>query len=270
MAKDAYKAAPDDPDVSYTLGKLVFANGEYKYAASLFQQSALKRSDDPEISYDLARALYDIGRVSDAEDTMRKLVQPDVSFSRKSQASQFLDLLAIAENPGNTGADDPRIKRALQSDPTNAPALMAVAAIAQAKGDSKAASTAYEQILARYPDFTPAIRQLAIYLVENPANDSRTYDLATKARQAYPTDKEIARTLGMLSYRRGDFRSAARLLNESLPADSPNGQTLYYLGMAQYQLKNTKESKAALTQALGTNLPGQLATEAKRVLAELK
>jgi hypothetical protein len=40
--------------------------------------------------------------------------------------------------------------------------------------------------------------------------------------------------------------------------------------MSQYRLKQTKESKDALTRALAMNVPTPLAEEARRVLKELK
>ena len=40
--------------------------------------------------------------------------------------------------------------------------------------------------------------------------------------------------------------------------------------MSQYQLKKTLECKKSLNQALALKLPTQLATEAKKMLAELK
>ena len=40
LAKDAYKLAPDDPDISYALGRLALAGGDCKWALSLLQQAA--------------------------------------------------------------------------------------------------------------------------------------------------------------------------------------------------------------------------------------
>ena len=45
---------------------------------------------------------------------------------------------------------------------------------------------------------------------------------------------------------------------------------MYYLGMAQYQLKDRTQSKANLQKALDLKLSGAPAVEAKRVLTELK
>ena len=82
--------------------------------------------------------------------------------------------------------------------------------------------------------------------------------------------EELARVLGIILYRRGDSRSAARYLTEFNQKGVADADTLYYLGMAQYKLKQPKESKESLERALTLNLAGPLADEARRVLAELK
>jgi hypothetical protein len=43
---------------------------------------------------------------------------------------------------------------------------------------------------------------------------------------------------------------------------------MFYLGMAQRRLKQNAESRASLQRALALNLRGDLAEEARRILAE--
>jgi uncharacterized protein HemY len=73
-----------------------------------------------------------------------------------------------------------------------------------------------------------------------------------------------------MAYRHANYSAAAQYLKQSLQTRKDDGELLYYLGMAQYQLKAKAESKAALQHALALNLDPKLASEAKRVLAELK
>ncbi len=76
--------------------------------------------------------------------------------------------------------------------------------------------------------------------------------------------------MGLIVYRQGDYSQAAKLLQESARQKNGDAELMYYLGMAQYHLKNRVQSKTALQRALDLNLSGTLATDAKRVLAELK
>jgi hypothetical protein len=49
-----------------------------------------------------------------------------------------------------------------------------------------------------------------------------------------------------------------------------DAELMYYLGKAQYQLKNNALSKINLLKALDLKLSDTQAAEAKRILAELK
>jgi Flp pilus assembly protein TadD len=76
--------------------------------------------------------------------------------------------------------------------------------------------------------------------------------------------------LGMIVYRQGDFSRAASLLTASARQKNNDAELIYYLGMAQYQLKNNALCRTNLQKALGLNLSDAQAVEAKRILAELK
>jgi tetratricopeptide (TPR) repeat protein len=269
LAKDAYKLAPNDSDVAQTLGRLALGSGEYKWALSLLQ-SAQKQSANPELLYNLAWALYANGRVSDAQSTMQDAVESDPKFARAADAKQFLDFISLASDPAKAAQQSSRIQNVLATKPDYAPALMAAAVASENLDNRAAASENCEQILKQYPDFTPAMKKLAIYYSEEPGKEQRAYELGVKAREISPNDSELAKALGIISYRRGDFQGAARLLNQSTRAGVADGKSLYYLGMAQYQLKRSAESKSTLQQALTQKLPDSLAQEARRVLAQLK
>ena len=270
LAKEAYKLAPEDADIAHTLGRFVFASGQYKWALSLLQQSARKQSADPELLYDLAWALYSLGQVPEAESTLHDALQSNPAFAHAAAARRFLDFISLSNDPVKAAQASSQIQQLLQADPSSVPALLASATASESHGDINAASEACEQILKRYPDFTPAVKKLALYYSEATGKEQRAYELAVKAREALPKDAEVARALGIISYRRGDFQAAVRFLKQSVQNGIRDGKTFFYLGMAEYQLKHLKESKGALGQALTNNLPGQLAEEARRVLGQIK
>jgi tetratricopeptide (TPR) repeat protein len=176
----------------------------------------------------------------------------------------------LSNDPLKAAQASSQIQKLLQADPNSVPALFASSTASESHGDINAASEACEQILKLYPDFTPAVKKLALYYSEATGKEQRAYELAVKARESLPKDAEVARALGIVSYRRGDFQAAVRFLNQSVQNGTRDGKTFYYLGMAEFQLKQLKESKGALGQALTNNLPGQLAEEARRVLGQIK
>ncbi len=268
--KEAHRLAPDNPDITYKLGRAVQQKNDPKWAASLFEESARQLPNDPEITYDLALSYYDLGRLPDVESKIQSALQAG-SFTRAVEARRLLAMM--------TAYKEPSAELLLQAGnilKTNAdytPALMVSAVDRHRKGDAAGAIQIYEKVLARNPLFTPATRDLAILYQEQGGNDQKAYSLATKARESFPSDPLVARTLGILAYRRGDFKRAVQLLSESEGQLADNAELQYYLGMATLRAKepdSEKRAKQALQKALTLNLPSKLAEEARRAIAELK
>jgi tetratricopeptide (TPR) repeat protein len=273
LAKQAHSAAPDDARISALLGRLVFLKGDdYKWSANLLEESARRLPADSQLSYDLAWAKYSLGRLPEAEAAMQRAVSSDEKLpaQKLNDAKRFLPLVAGATSSTPDAKVATEAEKVLATEPDYVPALMVSALAQEASGNHKQAALVYDKILARYPLFAPANRNLAILCCNHLSDDKKAYDLAVKARDSFPQDAILAKTLGILAYRKSDYPRAAQLLKQSIQARPGDGESLYYLGMAQYQLKAKSESKASLQQALPMNLTPQQAADAKRIIAELK
>ncbi|HTS19499.1 MAG TPA: tetratricopeptide repeat protein [Verrucomicrobiae bacterium] len=271
FAKAAYKAAPDDNAASAILGRLAFQTGDYRWAASLLQQASQREPQNPDLSYDYALAAYSVGQVSNAELAARSALNVAAGFSRSVEAGRFLDLLALAGNPTQAVVEASRVEGALKSEPNNVPALMASGTIAEQKGDVTAAEQAYERVLSRYSEFGPAMRRLAIlYSVEPAFENGKALQMAMQAREIYPDDPEVAKALGIATYRQGDFGRSSSLLKESASKLRNDATLMYYLGMAQFRNNELADSKRSLQRSLDLNLSGDLSATAKQTLAQLK
>jgi tetratricopeptide (TPR) repeat protein len=273
MAKQAHNTAPDDAHISALLGRWVFQKGDdYRWSASLLEEAARKLPGDPQLSYDLAWAEYSLGRLPEAQSAMQRAVSnPDaLPASSLEDAKRFLTLVASAQDSAPDVKAVTEAEKVLVTEPNYVPALMVSALVQEGHGSYKQAAQVYDKVLVRYPLFAPAVRNLAFLCCDQLGENQRGYDLAVKARESFPQDPKVARTLGILTYRKADYSRAAQLLKQSLQARPTNVEALYYLGMAQYQLKSKAESKASLQRALDLNLDPKLASDARRVLAELK
>jgi tetratricopeptide (TPR) repeat protein len=270
LAKDAYNLAPTDPDVSGILGHLAYQNANYKLAFSLLQQTAQNQPGNPKVLYDFAEAAYSVGKIPDAHAAMQNALQAGLPSSQSAEAGRFLDMITLSANPAQAIAAEPRVGEILKSEPDYVPALMTFAVINEQKNNLMAAEQAYEKALNRYPDFAPAQRKLAILYADNPGRADKAYALAIKARDTLPDDPELAKALGVIVFQQGDYARAASLLKATANAGSTNAEVFYYLGAAQYHLKNITESKTSLKQALKLNLPDKLAANAKQMLAKMK
>ena len=112
------------------------------------------------------------------------------------------------------------------------------------------------------------MRRLAMLNSQSSPDDPKTFELVTKAREAYPDDPEIAKALGVLNYRRSYYPQSAELLKQAAANRKDDPELLYYLGQTYRQLKQWDECKGTLERALSLNLSPSLANEGKSALAD--
>jgi tetratricopeptide (TPR) repeat protein len=271
MAKLAYRLASDNSQASLILGRLAYETGDYKLSVNLLQALAFNQATNPEALFDYGRSAYAMGQVEEAQTAMRGALQLGGTFAHADEAQRFLSLTALATDVSKAQASVTQIEAILKSEPDYVPALMVMAGLQNTKSDGKTAMLTYEKIINKYPNFSPAYKELAILCSKNTKSDPQAIDFATKARAAYPDDLAVAKALGIILYQKGDYSKAERVLKDCI-AGSPTdvAPLYYYLGMTQYQLKKSLDCKKNLQQALNLNLPDQFAQEAKKILEELK
>lgn len=269
LAKATRKLAPADPVVAHALGRLAFESGDHAWALSLLQDAVRARADDPETMYDFARAAYSVGQVAAAEGAVGQALAGGTAFSRAEEAKVLQEMIALAANPKAAATALAKIEAVLKSDPAHGPALMAQVAALQSKGDARGAGEICEKMLVHYPQFTPAKRQLVLLRAEHPADDQKAVELATKAREAFPDDAQLAKAFGMIVLRQQNYTRAISLLQESSRRLTNDAELFYYLGLAQQHAKDAA-SVQSLQRALELGLRTELASEARRVLAAAK
>jgi tetratricopeptide (TPR) repeat protein len=266
LAKATRKLAPEDPEVAHALGRLALAGGERLWALSLLQESARKKSDDPEVLFDWADAAYASGQIAVAENTLRDALKADPNFSRSAKAREILELDRLASNPAEAMAAAARIEHQAKAGPNDLPAQMALGALMEARNDLGGAKANYEAIVTVYPEFTPAMRKLTIVHAKAGEGGSKAIEYATKAREAYPSDAELAKAFGILMFKQGNFSRAQGLLLDSVRTLQTDAEAYYYLGMAQHNLKDRPASVRTLRRALELGLKGAQASEAQKVV----
>lgn len=269
LAKSAHTLAPDDPYISETLGRMVFQAHDYAYALSLLQSAASLLPAQPDLLHDLAWAYFSVGNVAQARVSMQSALQTGVPFDKRNDASQFLDVTEVYSNPAQAQAAA-RVQQVLQADASYAPALMASGLVQEQQGQGKEAEQSYEKVLAAYPLFVPALRQLSILYARDGDNDAKASDYARKATVAFPDDADLAKAVGVVEYRRKNYTRSLQSLNQSAQKKPNDAELLWYQGMDYYALKQPGEAKKALERAVQLKLPANLDTEARRVLALLK
>lgn len=273
-AKEARKQAPDDGNVAQILGRLAYQSGDHSWASSLLQEATRKQPNSPDLLFDYAQALFSTGRVGDAQSTLRSALQiakdqPGSPFTHGEEAKIMLELIPLADVPGEAVKRVKDIEAELARRPNSAPALMAAAAVSEHQLQPELARQKYEKLLSHFPEFFPAKRRLVLLSSHQKVFDQRTYDYALQTRKAYPNDSQIAKVLGVQNFLKGDFARTIPLLKEAIVAHQTDAESYYYLGQAQLQVKNSSEGRSALEQSMRLGLPADLAASAERALKSL-
>jgi len=270
LARAAHALAPEDARISHTLGRLASQDGDHTWALSLLTESARKLPGDADVQLDLATAQFSLGQIASASASAQKALALGPNLARAQEARNLLSFLSVISKPDTAKASASMIQDAVKKYPDYTPALAAAACLEEQQGNFTAARDLYEKLLQRLPGFILAHRQLALLYSDRLKDPKKAFESATKARDAFPADPDVAKALGILVYERKDYARAAQLLTEASPKRATDAELLYYLGMAHYQLKQRDQSKAALNKAIALNLSAPLAAEAKRALADLK
>src|SRR5215467_6882448 len=266
LAKKAKEAA-NDPHIVDTLGWISFKRGDYSGALPLLQESAAKLPNLPEIQFHLGMTYYMLGEEGSARDALQKAVDAPADFPAKDQARRRLTLLAIPAGTANATVRT-ELENYLRESPNDPVALTRLAEGQQREGAVDQAVKTYEKVVADNPAYAPATRQLALLYGQHSTDSAKAYELVTKAHQAFPDDAVIAKTLGILTYRRGFYPQSGELLKEAAAKRKDDPEVLYYLGEVHHQLKQYTECKRELERALTLNLSPGLANDAKGALAE--
>ncbi|HWA25181.1 MAG TPA: tetratricopeptide repeat protein [Lacunisphaera sp.] len=266
LAKLVRAEVPNDQRTAALVGHLLVRAGEFAAAAPLLIEAAQAFPDQPEIYFDLARAQYGVGRVAEAEKALETSLRSGGAAPRRKQAEQMAALLAAIRQPALREADLALAREVRAQDEINIPALMVLALEHEQRKEYKEAVRDYENILTISPTFAAAMRQLAVLYGDQLGDDEKAEQYAMKARQTLTEDPELDHQLGLVNYRRANYQEAARFLQQSVRRRPNDADSMFFLGMTHFQLKNPSEARGELQRALELKLQPQEETEARRVL----
>jgi Flp pilus assembly protein TadD len=267
-AKAARKIAAANPDVARALGRIASRQGQHSWGLSLLREAARGRPDIAEIQLDLAQGAVAAGDHREAEAALQELVERHAAHPLAKEAAALRTFLQAGEpdKPAPAALEERR-----KASPRSAWVLWADGKLAEKAGNTVKARAAYEQLLAAYPEHQMGQQRLAVlWSTVDDADAKRTLEYATKARERFPDDPEVAKALGVVLFRQGNFNRAATLLGEAAQKREQDADVQRYLGLALRQVKRLGDARTALEKALALKLSGEAAEEVRRALEELK
>lgn len=266
LAKKAQDAAPSDSRVGDTLGWILYKKHQYREALSLLRDSASKNQNDPDIQFHYGMAAYATGDESGAAAAFAKVAQSAVNTPFRSESQRRIDFLSLES--GGATPDEARIKAFLKDYPDDPVALKRLSELASKRADTDGAIQGYEKLLAMYPEFAPATRELTLLYAGKTGNNPKALEVALKARQSYPSDPEIGRAVGILQFKAENFPRAIELLKEVVSKRPEDATAYYFLGKSYHELKDRPQCKSALERSIALNVGAQFAESAKSGLAD--
>lgn len=287
---------PKDAESYFMLGMNLLEKGDTAQARTAFEKAQALGPLDLVPTY----ALVELDLLAKDSDAALKRVQSQVEAQPKSSGAQFLLgkvyvakkdwpeaeaalLKSLSLDPNSVVAYDlltlvyvaqhkldqaiKELQAYLAKHPNDPKALMIMGNLYRVTGQPSKAQGTYENLLSARPDYAPALNNLACLYADDAKQLDKAMGLAAKARSLLPEDSSVADTLGWILYRKGDYRQALVLLQESAskPPVAPN--TLFHLGMANYMMGYPDAARAALEQAFKsptdfaakTEIPARLA-----------
>ncbi len=151
-------------------------------------------------------------------------------------------------------------------NPKDVSAWMLIASICMQQKDYPAARDAYEKILAVNPKSSIALNNIAGLYSDQFNEPEKALAAAQKARELLPQEPHVADTLGWILFKKGQYRWALSLLEESVEKLSDSAEIQYHLGMARYMLGQSEPARLALQRALDLNQPFAASADAKKRL----
>jgi len=90
LAQMAKEEAPAEPQVSDTLGWILYKRGIYQRALALLQESAAKLPENPEVQYHLGMAALKVGETETAKKSLAAATAAPKDFIGKEEARRAL------------------------------------------------------------------------------------------------------------------------------------------------------------------------------------
>jgi len=180
--------------------------------------------------------------------------------------------VALAEIYARDKRFDEAIKEyegVIAKNPKYLAGYMAVGTIYDQKGDGQKAETYYRKALDIKKNFGPAANNLAWNIADRGGNIDEALTFAQIAKEQLPSSSAVMDTLGYIYYLKGSFLNAIAEFQDSLARDPGNPVINHHMGLAQYKNNDKAKAKDYFEKALQLDPNFKGADDARRLLKEI-
>jgi tetratricopeptide (TPR) repeat protein len=263
--QNALKADPKSRDARRALGRFHAMQKEYPKAEENLRRILEENPSDQEVRSDLGDVYAAAGEPANAEREYAEI--------KRRAPKAPLGYVKMADLYRARGMRDRAVAEyvaAIKEAPGNMPLYMFLGRIHVEGKEYAKAAKAYEEALARRPDFWVAANDLAVLLCEHPGTGKeldRAIELARGVLKSRPDDPVVQDTLGWACYRKGDNPQALDLLTKAQGKLAGNPEVNYHLGMALVKAGKKEQGKEHLKTSVAAKGDFPWKTEAERTLS---
>ncbi len=214
LARRARELLPGEPSIADTLGWILYRRGDYRLAAPLLREAALKSPDVALARYRLGTTLYMLGMEKEAAVELSEAVKLGLEDGDAGDAKARLALLTMRAAGGAT-IDADALKAHLGSHPDDPMALIAQGDAFLSQGEHARALQSYRAAAVSSPH--NGLAQMGLGKVELArGNLPKAMEHAREARQVMPDNVAALAFLGKVALASNDTAWAHTLLQEAL------------------------------------------------------
>lgn len=216
---------------------------------------------------------WESGQAEKARRAMRKAVEanPNEVKSWLTLALMYDDHSENAAETSGSGSQHDKIveiiDEALRANPQHPDLLYEKASVVFTAGKTKEAEGYYRAILGQVPHHIPALSNLAISMLMDPAQTGEARKLVAYGQSLSPNDAFIVEATGMLMLREGKPAQAVDLLSKVAEVRPKDGTVQYHLALAYLKDGKNGRGRAALGKALALGVPKHYRED---IIAKLK
>ncbi len=266
--ESARKTLPDSFEILSNLVKIYTGKKDYDKASAICKRQ-IERKKEAVYYHNL------LGGVMEASGNIDKaLASYKQALSLNPQWPIPANSIArVLINTGKTAEAEKALLDALEKNPDNSEAAVALGMMYENRKDFPKARAFYESMLKKRPNSLSMANNLAFLIGEtsSSADDlNKAVALSEKVLKEKPGDSAASDTLGWLYYKQGNYDRALATVSGAYEKNPDNPVLNYHMGMIKYKKGLKPDAKKHLEKAVKSNVAYRGIHEAKAVLDTLK
>lgn len=254
------KKHPDIPEIAYLLSEVQFQSGDMSATQSLLKQLVSKQPNYAQAYALLGQVERSQNALPQAEEHLRKAVSLDSNLT-----NAWINLAGVHVSRKDLSKAEAALKQGLETNPGNALLQYELANIYDAMERGQDANPLYRSILAAYPNYLPALNNLALNLAE--ANDlASAKQYAEKAYKIDNRNPAVQDTYGWILTLNNDTAKGLPLLEQAARGLPGDPSVLYHLGAALIKVGKIEDGKRYLQRSLASGLQENLRKKAQSLM----